>query len=187
MPIIDHFSFIAPYYDRVFKPGQPTDLIALADLPVDGIVLDAGGGTGRIAQFLRSQAARVVVADLSIEMLTQAQAKNGLLTTCSHTEWLPFKDHSFERIIMIDALHHVCDQGRTALELWRLVKPGGRIVIEEPDVRTWGVKLLALAEKMLGMRSHFLSPPDIGGLFDGKGRVFVERKGAISWVIVDKP
>lgn len=187
MPIIDHFSFIAPYYDRVFKPGNRDDLITLADLPVDGIVLDAGGGTGRMAQFLRDLAAQVVVADLSFEMLTQAQAKDGLLTACSHTEWMPFKDQCFDRIIMVDALHHVCHQGETVQELWRLVKPGGRIVIEEPDVRTWGVKLLAVGEKVLGMRSHFLAPPAIAGLFDRAAQIHIERKGAISWVIVDKP
>ena len=187
MPIFDHFGFIAPFYDRVFKPGERDGLIKLANLPVDGVILDAGGGTGRIAQFLQDQAAFVVVADLSLEMLVQAQAKEGLLTACSHTERLPFEEHSFDRIIMIDALHHVCDQMETAQELWRLVKPGGRIVIEEPDVRTWGVKALAVAEKLLGMRSHFLSPPAIAELFDGPAQVRIERKGAISWVIVDKP
>lgn len=187
MPIIDHFGFIAPYYDRVFKPGNRDDLISLAALPIDGMVLDAGGGTGRIAQFLREYAPQVVVADLSFEMLTQAQEKDSLLTACSHTERMPFPDESFERIIMIDALHHVCHQGDTARELWRLVKPGGRIVIEEPDVRVFGVKLLALAEKVLGMRSHFLAPPAIAALFDGAAQIRIERKGPISWVVVDKP
>jgi ubiquinone/menaquinone biosynthesis C-methylase UbiE len=187
MPIIDHFGFIAPYYDRVFKPGNLEDLITLAALPPDGMVLDAGGGTGRMAQYLRDKVAQVVVADLSYEMLVQAQAKDGLLTACSHTEWLPFKDQCFDRIVMIDALHHVCHQGETIKELWRLVKPGGRIVVEEPDVRTWGVKWLALGEKVLGMRSHFLAPPAIAALFDRSAQIHIERKGVISWVVVDKP
>ena len=59
---------------------------------------------------------------------------------------------------MVDALHHVIHQGQTAREMYRVLKPGGRIVIEEPDIRKFGVKLIAVAEKLLLMRSHFLSP-----------------------------
>ena len=47
---------------------------------------------------------------------------------------------------MVDALHHVADQEATIRELWRLLKPGGRIIIEEPDIRRFEVKLLALIE-----------------------------------------
>ena len=187
MPILDHFDFIAPYYDRVFKPGEREWLHSLVDLPITGFLLDAGGGTGRISQFMRDKAGSVVVADLSFEMLVQAGEKDGLLATCSHTEQLPFEDEFFERILMVDALHHVCDQKKTAQELWRLLKPGGRIVIEEPDVRTLGVKALALGEKLLGMRSHFLAPPEIEALFEYPARTSVERDGAISWVIIEKP
>ena len=187
MPIIDHFNFIAPYYDRIFKPSERDWLHELVDLPVDGLLLDAGGGTGRISQFMRNEAEVVVIADLSLEMLMEANTKGGLLTACSHTEKLPFENDTFDRIIMIDALHHVCDQWETAQELWRLLKSGGRIVIEEPDIRTLGVKVLALAEKVLGMRSHFLSPSEIKSLFVNSAHSSIIRKGAISWVIIEKP
>ena len=59
---------------------------------------------------------------------------------------------------MVDALHHVINHGQTAREMYRVLKPGGRIVIEEPDIRSFYVKLIAVAEKLLLMRSHFLSP-----------------------------
>ena len=186
MPIMDHFGFIAPYYDRVFKPGERDWLFEVIGLPVSGVLLDAGGGTGRVSQFLRDQVDQVVIADLSYDMLLQAHAKEGLHPTCSHTEKLPFQNEFFDRVIMIDALHHVCDQAETAQELWRVLKPGGRIVIEEPDVRTFGVKVLAVAEKLVGMRSHFLAPPAIASLFDGTADIQIKRKGPISWVILDK-
>src|SRR3970040_1698460 len=131
---------------------------ALAALPVSGALLDAGGGTGRVAQFMSGKANPIVVADLSCKMLSEARQKDGLRPVCSHTEKLPFPDETFARIIMVDALHHVCDQRGTVGELWRTLQPGGRLVIEEPDLRLFGVKLLAIAEKLALMRSHFLSP-----------------------------
>jgi len=186
MPIFDHFGFIAPYYDRVFKTGERDFLLNILNLPTAGTLLDAGGGTGRVSQLLLDQVYQVVIADLSFDMLVQARSKEGLHPACSHSEKLPFPDHYFDRVIMIDALHHVCDQKDTAQELWRVLKPGGRIVIEEPDVRTLGVKLLALAEKLLGMRSHFLTPPSISALFDGSADIQITVKGPISWVIINK-
>ncbi|MEA3350256.1 MAG: class I SAM-dependent methyltransferase [Chloroflexota bacterium] len=185
--MLDHFGILAPLYETFIKPKAPEYIWRLVDLPTSGALLDAGGGTGRVAQFLRDQADQVVVADLSCKMLRQAALKGGLQTTCTHTERLPFPDAYFERIIMVDALHHVCDQADTARELWRVLKPGGRLVIEEPDVRKLSIKLLALAEKLALMRSNFLSPPEIVSLFDGvDSRTQIKVDAYIAWVIVDK-
>jgi hypothetical protein len=61
-------------------------------------------------------------------------------------------------------------------------------VIEEPDIRTFGVKLIALAEKLLLMRSHFLAPDEIMKLFasfaSGEKKIRVEDGTA--WVIIRK-
>lgn len=187
MPILDHFGLIAPYYDKVFQPGELDTLFDLIGVPIQGTILDVGGGTGRISQYLGDQAERIIVADLSLEMLIQANNKNRLLAACSHAEQLPFNTSEFDRIIMIDALHHVCNHQETADELWRVLKPGGRIVVEEPDIRKFGVKALALVEKLLGMRSHFIPPPKIAALFGEESKMDIKSNGYISWVIIDKP
>lgn len=187
MPLFDHFGFLAPYYETFIPPKDPQEIKAFANLPVSGALLDAGGGTGRIAQFLADQADQLIVADLSFKMLQQAKGKDSLRPVCTHSENLPFADHTFERVIMVDALHHVCDQRRTAAELWRVLKPGGRLTIEEPDVRNLSVKLVALAEKLALMRSHFLSPPEIVALFQSpQAHVQFETRSYNAWIIVDK-
>ncbi|NUM44759.1 MAG: class I SAM-dependent methyltransferase [Anaerolineales bacterium] len=187
MPIFDHFDFLAPFYETFIPPKAPEEMWAHADLPATGALLDAGGGTGRVAQYMHGKAHPVIVADLSCKMLGEARQKDGLRPVCSHTEKLPFPDGAFARIIMVDALHHVVDQRATTAELWRTLQPGGRLVIEEPDLRTFVVKLLALAEKLALMRSHFLSPPRIAELFPyPNARVRVETGKFNAWVIVEK-
>ena len=120
-------------------------------------------------------------------MLRQAQQKNGLIAVCTLTEQLPYPSATFERVIMIDALHHVINQSSSAQELWRVVKPGGRIVIEEPDIRILAVKVVALAEKLALMRSHFISPPRIAGMFNYPlAKVQIELDGFNAWIIIDK-
>ncbi len=187
MRLPDHFDLLAPIYEAVIPPRLPETLQRLARLPTTGSLLDAGGGTGRVAQFLRGQARQIVVTDLSCRMLRQARSKPGLSPVCAHAERLPFPGESFDRIVMVDALHHVCDQQRTAAELWRVLRPGGWLVIEEPDIRVPAIRLLALAEKLALMRSRFLSPPQIAGLYrDPAARVSVEAEKAIVWVVVQK-
>jgi demethylmenaquinone methyltransferase/2-methoxy-6-polyprenyl-1,4-benzoquinol methylase len=89
---------------------------------------------------------------------------------------------------MVDALHHVYHQGQTACEMYRVLKPGGRIVIEEPDIRKFGVKLIAVAEKLLLMRSHFLAPQKIVDLFSfDSAKANIHATEGNAWVVIEKP
>lgn len=186
--MFDHFGILAPFYETFIKAERPDALIKLADLPIEGALLDVGGGTGRVSQFFTDLAPKVIVADLSLKMLVETQQKDHLLAAASHSEKLPFPDQTFERIIMVDALHHVCDQQLTADELWRVLKPDGKIIIEEPNFNLWFIKILALAEKLALMRSHFLSPEKIKALFDPfPAKTSIADQGYISRVIVTKP
>ena len=76
---------------------------------------------------------------------------------------------------MVDAFHHFVQpsaaqaQPVAATELLRVLKPGGRLVVEEPDIRRPGVKMIALMEKVLLMRSRFLTPDELAAVFQAAG------------------
>lgn len=170
MPENNHFEIIAPIYERVIRNNGKKPYIKLLELPVDGKLLDAGGGTGRISADLSTYVQTVIVVDSVWGMLLEAKKKHVLNPLCSYVEGLPFEKNSFERIIMVDALHHVRDQKGTLAELWRVLAPGGILLIEEPDIRSGPVKLIAFMEKILLMRSHFLRAESIQRML----RVFAE-------------
>lgn len=181
-----HFDWIAPFYDRAIPFARLEKMLEVLALPCGGTLLDAGGGTGRVASVLKPYLGQIFVVDVSRGMLAQAASK-GLAALNAQSERLPFADNLFERILMVDALHHVIHQAETLRELYRALKPGGVLVIEEPDIRAWPVKLVALAEKLAFMRSHFLSPPQIAALLPAEAQVKIETQDYNAWVIVEKP
>jgi ubiquinone/menaquinone biosynthesis C-methylase UbiE len=183
--MFDHFDLLAPVYDRAIPFSRLDRMVRVTGLPVDGILLDAGGGTGRVAAVLSGYTRAAIVADYSRGMLAQAFRK-GLAGIETPAEHLPFARGTFERVIMIDALHHVQSQELVINELWRVLKPGGVLVIEEPDLRKWQVKILAIVEKLALMRSHFLSPPKIATLFPKDADISIETEGYNAWIIVHK-
>jgi demethylmenaquinone methyltransferase/2-methoxy-6-polyprenyl-1,4-benzoquinol methylase len=180
-----HFNLLAPVYDRVIPFIRLDQMRRVLDLPCAGSLLDAGGGTGRVGEALRPYVDWVVVADVSRGMLAQARQKE-LSVTSTQTEHLPFPDDVFNRVLMVDALHHVIHQGETIRELCRVLKAGGRLVIEEPDVRKFAVKLIAVVEKLALMRSRFLKPSQIVNLFPPEADVWIESEDNTAWVIAEK-
>ncbi len=184
----DHFDFLAPFYDRLVSPPLDNRLAELAGLPVAGRLLDAGGGTGRIARRLAGMAGSVTVADASRNMLAAARRVGRLAAVVACAERLPFPAGAFERVVMVDAYHHVADQAVTLCELWRVLAPGGRVVVEEPDIDRLAVRWIAWGERLLRMRSRFERAEVIAARLSALGaEVSITRDRNSVWVVGDKP
>lgn len=188
MPNNQLFDLLGPLYDHLFSIRDSEHLHGPLKLPASGWLLDLGGGTGRSSIGLAGQVDQILICDLSMAMLQSAQ-KKGLthLVQASATD-LPFAADSFERIMVIDALHHMPDQQNTVGEMTRLLKPGGRMLIEEPDIRLFIVKLIALAEKLMLMKSKFHTPTEIQSMakeYGASASVGTDGKGS-AWIMVEK-
>lgn len=192
MPINLHFDLAAPFYDRFIHPGDRRRLRELLDLPpgaapAQGWMLDAAGGTGRHAAHFLPLVERLVVCDLSAPMLRMAKEKGCPHPARAGVHHLPFPDNCFERVLVVDAFHHFGDQPGAARELARVLRPGGRLVIEEPDIRRAGVKLIALAELVFLMGSRFRTPAWVRDQLAAAGlEARVETEGPTAWIIATK-
>ncbi len=163
------FERIAPFYDAVIRFLDLGPLRDYLGLPTGGRLLDLGGGTGRVAFALREMAGSTVVADAAWGMLRVARRRPQVLSVQALAERLPFADATFDRILIVDALHHFIDAQAAIQESARVLRPGGQLVIEEPDIRRWPVKGIALMERLIGLRSRFLSRERIRELMEAAG------------------
>jgi SAM-dependent methyltransferase len=168
---LSHFDLVARFYDRVFNFLGPERLMNLLQARRSDRILDIGGGTGRVSQAFGGEVV-VVVCDPSPRMLREARRKE-MIACRGLAEHLPFADEAFHRVVMVDTFHHLRSQHSAAGEMMRVLRPGGRLVIEEPDIRRWQVRLAALGERLLLMRSRFYSIADMGRAFEQAGACIV--------------
>lgn len=177
-----HFDLLSRVYDqflgRALGPPDMEYWRAALRLPVTGRLLDAGGGTGRISAALRPDVGQVVIADHSQGMLRQALKKGNMDLVRADVALLPFADASFERALIIDALHHFPRQKQGIADVARVLSPGGLLVMEEFDIRRWGTRAMALLEKMVLMGSRFPSQEEIQQMLKEGGLSVLEiREG----------
>ncbi len=182
------FDLLGPLYDHVISPKETEALHAPLNLPSDGWLLDIGGGTGRASAGLLDSIDHLVICDLSLPMLQEAKEKGIHNLVQASVTHLPFAADTFNRMMVIDALHHMPNQQESVGQMLRALKPGGRLLIEEPDIHLFGVKLIALVEKLALMKSTIHPPDKIKAMAESHGgKVSLDSDGKGSaWVMVDK-
>ena len=133
--VVDHFDrYTQRYTAHLCQP-----LLELADIPINGVVLDVGTGTGVIplaGAVASAPGVKFVGIDLSDGMLAKASQNavdKGLQSQVEFqkmdAENLVFEDNSFDAVISLYALHHFPDPSRALSEICRVLKPGGKVVI----------------------------------------------------------
>jgi SAM-dependent methyltransferase len=111
-------------------------------------VLEVGCGLGRDAEALAIRvgpAGHVTGADASADLIAQANARTARLGLplsfgVEDAQALSFADASFDAAREDRMLQHLPDPARAVREMARVVRPGGRVVLLEPD---WDMVMVA--------------------------------------------
>ena len=94
--------------------------------------LDLGSDNGVVSLLLRRAGGTWASADLTDEAVTSIRA---LVETDVHridAAALPFADASFDTVAVVDMLEHAPDEAAFVRELFRVTRPGGRLVVNTP-------------------------------------------------------
>lgn len=109
-------------------------------LHTDQIVLDLAGGTGDLTAAFRKEVGsggKVILADINAAMLDAGREKLlnhgvvGIEYVQLNAENLPFPDNHFDCVAIGFGLRNVTQKEVALAQMFRVLKPGGRVVILE--------------------------------------------------------
>jgi ubiquinone/menaquinone biosynthesis C-methylase UbiE len=102
-------------------------------------VLDLGCGSGMFLPIVAPMCEEIVGVDISSDMLTfcsqcitKYSIENASLSS-ANSDHLPFVHETFDAVYMVDVIHHVVDCQQAVKEIYRVLKPGGRFIVFEPN------------------------------------------------------
>jgi SAM-dependent methyltransferase len=143
-------------------------------LPPEARILDIGGGPGRYAIWLAQQRHRVVLADLSPELLSIArhkieQAKVGAaiedIVLADARDLSRWADDSFDAALSLGPFYHLPDaeeRQRSAQEMARVLRPGGLAFVALMPRYTFLRRTLAIPDE----RHHLAQPSFVARLME---------------------
>jgi ArsR family transcriptional regulator len=131
------FDSVAGRLGRDYVPGKSWKGLAeaLLRLMPPMVIADLGSGEGAFAFLLAERAKKVIAVDTSARMIEVAREqalRHGIENVeyrLGDMEEIPIDDAAVDLVFFSQSLHHALHPERAIQEAWRILSPGGRIVI----------------------------------------------------------
>ncbi len=126
---------VAGDMERHYSPGRTWEALARTALPLleTGDVLDIASGDGVLAELLSPHAKRYVCIDTSIRVVAAAGERLRRFPNVEVREGdmhaLPFKDGSFDLVVLMHALTYASKPAQAVAEAARVLRRGGRLLL----------------------------------------------------------
>lgn len=136
--IINFYKTNKKYFDRMAKGhgahyyGSILRFLGESNLNLsDRKILDIGCGAGTLVNVLKSKFKDIEAYGTDVSDL--GRPEKVLSFRKSNAEKLPYKDHIFDNVFIIDVLEHTINPKKVLVEAKRVLKRGGYIVIRLPN------------------------------------------------------
>jgi ubiquinone/menaquinone biosynthesis C-methylase UbiE/biotin operon repressor len=181
-----YFDQLAGRFGKDYVPGRSWKALAEALIKVLNyqVVADLGAGEGTLAQLLAQRAEKVIAVDLSPKMVEFGQdlaRKNGL----HHLEYRlgdieqpPIDDATLDLAILSQALHHAEHPQRAIDSAFRILKPGGRLIVLDLLQHQFDEARELYADRWLGFSESDLALMLEKSGFTGIETVVADREAA---------
>lgn len=133
---------LALFRRSVLKQRKLAEIVGMLG-PTDGLrCLDLGSDNGVVSLLLRRLGGSWASADLTPETVASIRELVGSDAHLVDPSRLPFRDGEFDRVVIVDMLEHVTDETAFVAELARVTRPGGRLVVNTPNLKRTALRRL---------------------------------------------
>jgi SAM-dependent methyltransferase len=103
----------------------------------EGLVMDVGCGGALLLRMLKERGHKVLGSDFSLDAAAIAWGQNGVPAFCGTLTQAPLREESVSVLSMFHVLEHLYKPDEYLAAAHRLLKPGGRLVIQVPNAASW--------------------------------------------------
>jgi SAM-dependent methyltransferase len=126
---------LALFSRSVLKQAKFQQILAHLDDPSGKNNLDIGADNGVISYLLRQRGGEWHSADLDERTVMSIRRLVGSNVHQIGGGPTPFQNAAFDQVVILDFLEHVRDDRGFARELGRILRPGGRVIINVPHLK----------------------------------------------------
>lgn len=175
--------------DRIFDPiANPRHEVALRLLQGGERLLDIGCWNGYLLERIRALGLykELFGVDIVPEAVESARSKGfSTYVVDLNTDPLPFPDEYFDGVTMLAVLEHIFDPYAVIKEVYRVMRPGGELVIDVPNVASFTNRLRILFGRIPitstdpgwdGGHLHYFTKHALDHFLKSQGFVVLKRK-----------
>ncbi|GAA0120959.1 MAG: class I SAM-dependent methyltransferase [Clostridium argentinense] len=169
MKEIKGFDKVYKYYDKfmtMFNLYKHEEIKSAANIDEHDVVVDIGGGTGKLAKYICNSCKTVYVLDESEKMLSMVNQGGNLACIMGNALKTPFEDNSIDIVILSDVFHHIKEQKELIIEINRILRYGGKIVMLDFHRKHIKTKLLRAFEFILFRGLFFRTKDEVRSLLE---------------------
>ncbi len=141
-----NFIYEQYWHDRIRKSldddmpgGIPNEIFVTASAALQGgdRVLDIGSGDGSLSLYIKDKFRRFCGAEISEKAARVAQKHGNLLSLMDLNVSLSYKDNIFDAVTCLEVIEHLFDPYHLISEMYRVLRPGGQLVLTTPNIRNF--------------------------------------------------
>jgi ubiquinone/menaquinone biosynthesis C-methylase UbiE len=156
----DYFEKVADSWESMqhsfFSEAARKKAYEIAKVNNQDTIADIGCGTGYISEGLIDMQIKIIAVDQSQAMINEMKKKfinfNNIYYRLGESENLPIDDNEVNYAFANMYLHHVNDPSKSIIEMFRIIKPGGKLIITDLDEHNFDFLRKEQYDRWLGFK-----------------------------------
>lgn len=168
------FDRVYKHYDnfmRFFSLYKLKEIKSTLNLTGNEVIVDIGGGTGKLGEYLSDSCKLIYILDESDKMLSKVKCSQKIIPVVGDALNTDFESNSIDVVVLSDVFHHIENQTKLLNEIKRILKNSGKLLVMDFEQKHFITKLLISFEYILFGKLYFKTKDEMINILTKKFKV----------------